>query len=295
MSRISVAIPTYNRGQILIKTLEQLLDLKKKPSEILVVDQTTTHPPDVIARLESLSSSGDIRWIQLAAPSIPHAMNVALKQAKQPIVLFIDDDVEVPSDFIEAHAHAHAQEPWAVAGQVLQPGETPQHFTNPHGGVLKDLEFPFRHDTECDIENVMAGNLSVDRDRALSIGGFDENFVGAAYRFETDFARRIITAGGRIRFVPAASLNHLHLSSGGIRAHGDHRRTASPAHSAGDYYFALWHVPNFWNYAFLRFVRNVFTKWHLRHPWAIPAKITAELRGLALAMRLHSRGRKLAE
>ena len=33
----------------------------------------------------------------------------------------------------------------------------------------------------------MGGNFSVRRRFALTLGGFDEQFVGAAYRFEADF------------------------------------------------------------------------------------------------------------
>lgn len=295
MSNVTVAIPTYNRGAILVETIARLLRLTPPPAEILIVDQTRAHDDAVAARLEAWSRGGAIRWIRLPEPSVPHAMNEALKAASQPIVLFIDDDVVPSPSLVAEHERAHGAGTWAVAGQVLQPGQRPEHCGALHGGALRDLEFPFHHDGACDVENVMAGNLSVVRERALALGGFDENFIGAAYRFESDFARRVIAAGGRIRYEPRASLDHLHLPTGGIRAHGDHRRTATPAHSAGDYYFALWHVRDFRRYALRRFVRNVFTKWHLRHPWTLPAKIAAEVRGYVLAKRLYRRGRRLME
>ncbi|HEX2123609.1 MAG TPA: hypothetical protein VHL59_18410, partial [Thermoanaerobaculia bacterium] len=125
------------------------------------------------------------------------------------------------------------------------------------------------------------------------IGGFDENFIGAAYRFETDFAMRVAAAGGKVWFEPAASIRHLKLESGGLRAFGDHRAVAAPTHTVGDYYFALHHVPRFWRYAARRMMKNVATRYHASHPWTIPAKITAELRGLALAKRLFRKGRQL--
>jgi GT2 family glycosyltransferase len=184
---------------------------------------------------------------------------------------------------------------WAVVGQILQPGEQPGHFDDAtlRRGALRDLEFRFNHDRSCDVENVMAGNLSVDRARALAIGGFDENFLFAAYRFETDFARRVIAAGGRIRYEPAAGIRHLKAATGGIRAHGDHRGSASPAHPAGDYYFARLHVRAFWRYVARRLVKNVATRHHLRRPLLIPLKLIGELRGLLLGLRLARSGRRL--
>ncbi|HEY0372033.1 MAG TPA: hypothetical protein VGD79_08520, partial [Thermoanaerobaculia bacterium] len=155
------------------------------------------------------------------------------------------------------------------------------------------LDFRFNSAEGAFITNVMAGNLSVKRDRALQIGGFDENFVGAAYRFETDFAMRVANAGGRIWFEPKASIRHLQLQTGGLRSYGDHRSAPVPAHSAGDYYFALQHMPRFWPYAVRRMVQNVATRYLATHPWLIPAKLVGEARGLLLARKLHRKGRRL--
>ena len=281
---LTIAIPTYNRGEVLIQTLEHLLALDPPAEEIIVVDQTREHPREIASRLASLP----VTLITLDEPSIPHAMNVALERAKSRIVLFVDDDVDPPRHLAAAHEAAFEGSVVAVVGQVLQPEEEPAHFEEAvlRRGLLRDLAFRFNHDTACDVQNVMAGNLSVDRERALAIGGFDENYSGVAYRFETDFALRLIQAGGRIRYEPRASLRHLKIPTGGIRAYGDHRTSASPAHSMGDYYFARTHIPRFWRYVWQRLRQNVLTRWHLRHPWAIPPKLLGEWRGLRKGMRL---------
>jgi GT2 family glycosyltransferase len=290
--RVSIAIPTYQRGPVVVANVERLLRLASRPAEILIVDQTPSHDPPIEEQLDEWSRAGTIRWIRLPQPSVPHAMNEALRLAVSPIVLFMDDDVVPSADLVGVHEAAHGDGTWAVVGQILQPGESPRHYDDRrlHRGALRDLEFPFNHDAPAIVENVMAGNLSVNRSRALDLGGFDENFLGAAYRFETDFARRVVAAGGRIRFEPRATLDHLQAPTGGTRAFGDHRSSRSMAHAVGDYYFARRHVPGFWRYAARRFVRNTFTRYHLRHPWIVPGKAIAEMRGLALAMRLARRG-----
>jgi GT2 family glycosyltransferase len=217
-------------------------------------------------------------------------MNVALLAAQAPIVLYLDDDIEPSAGLIAAHERANAaEERWAVVGQILQPGEEPRHYEQPED----DLEFHFNHDHGCFVANVMAGNLSVKREHAIAAGGFDENFIGAGYRFETDFALRLIASGGKIWFAPDATLRHLKLSTGGLRSYGDHRSSPSPAHSVGDYYFAIHHRAPLWRYALGRLRRNVVTRYHLSHPWTVPPKLTGEIRGLLLARRLARRGRKL--
>jgi GT2 family glycosyltransferase len=285
---ITIAIPTYNRGAILVETIERLLQLTPRADAILIADQTKTHPPEVLARLEAWHRDGAIRWLRLETPSIPKAMNDALVAATTPLVLFFDDDIIPDAKIAGAHLAAHAEhDVWAVAGQVLQPGEEPGEQTG------EGLTFRFNSRDGAFVNNVMAGNLSVRRDRALEIGGFDENFIGAAYRFETDFAMRVTAAGGRIWFEPRASLRHLQLSTGGLRSYGDHRTAPIPAHSAGDYYFALHHVPRFWRYAARRIAQNVATRYLAAHPWRIPGKLIGELRGLLLARELHRKGRQL--
>lgn len=282
---ITVAIPTYNRGAIVAGTVRRILALEPPPEAVIVVDQSR----ELNADLVRLRDEQRIRLIRLDAPSIPHAMNTALLAAATPLVLFLDDDVEPSPQLIAAHAAAHGDPAaWAVVGQILQPGESPIHVGQP----ADDLEFRFCADEGGFLTNVMAGNLSVKRERAVEVGGFDENFVLAAYRFETDFALRLAAAGGKIWFEPRASLRHLKLASGGLRSFGDHRSSPSPAHSAGDYYFAL-HHRRFWPYAARRLAKNVITRYHLAHPWTIPTKLVGEWRGLLLARRLARGGRKL--
>jgi GT2 family glycosyltransferase len=285
---LTVAIPTYHRGRVLCDTLELLLALEVPPREIVVVDQTPAHPPDVEERLRVLGGNGIVRIVRLEEPSIPRAMNRALEAATSSAVLFLDDDIIPAPRLVAAHAEAlRAEGVWAVVGQVLQPGEEPAHFEEAvlRRGAVPDLEFRFNHDASCAVENVMAGNLSVWREKALSVGGFDERYVAVAYRFETDFARRILAAGGRIRYEPAASIHHLKAPGGGVRAYGDHRTSASFAHSHGDYYFARKHVPRFWPYVARRLRANVLNRYLLSHPWYIPMKLTGELRGLLRALR----------
>ena len=290
---ITIAIPTYNRGPILVETIERLLALTPRADAILIADQTKQHEPAVETRLRAWDQRGDIRWLRLETPSIPKAMNDALQAATTALVLFFDDDIIPNGDIVGVHVNAHVNhDVWAVAGQVLQPGEEPDPPTA-NRQPPTDLAFRFNGTEPAYVNNVMAGNLSVKRERALQIGGFDENFIGAAYRFETDFAMRVTAAGGKILFEPRASLRHLQLSTGGLRSYGDHRTAPIPAHSAGDYYFALQHMPRFWRYAARRVVQNVATRYLAAHPWRIPGKLVGEWRGLLLARRLHRKGRRL--
>jgi glycosyltransferase involved in cell wall biosynthesis len=101
---LSVAIPTYRRDQVLIDTVRDLLAFDPPPAEILVLDQTPEHAPDVATVLRDWDTAGQIRWLRLPEPSIPRAMNRGLLEARQEIVLFLDDDIIPGLGLVAAHA-----------------------------------------------------------------------------------------------------------------------------------------------------------------------------------------------
>jgi glycosyltransferase involved in cell wall biosynthesis len=292
---VSVVIPTFGREQVLIDTIALVLKLDPAPAEILVIDQTPRHEPATACALQGYHEVGAIRWIRLARPSIPASMNLGLSEAKSPIVLFLDDDVLPAPGLIRLHAENYAEDAvWAVTGQVLQPGETPvAPGPGPDGqGLWRDLLFRFCSTSRRAIANCIACNLSVLRGRALELGGFDQNFVGVAFRFETEFCRRLIRGGGTMMFDPRASIRHLRAPRGGTRAYGDHLTSARPEHSVGEYYFALRHGPGWERVGYIaaKLCRRVCTRFHLRHPWWIPSKAVGEVRGLLWALRLNRAG-----
>jgi GT2 family glycosyltransferase len=214
-------------------------------------------------------------------------------------VLFLDDDIIPGPQLVAAHraAHARSKSTCGVVGQVLQPGEEP-HARNGYqstSGLKADLDFPFWSTETATVANVMAGNLSVRREQALNIGGFDENFIGAAYRFETDFCRRLLAAGGEVRFEPSASIRHLRAQRGGTRREGSHLTSASPRHGMGDYYFALRSGLSLETagYMLRRPFREVCTRFHLRRPWYIPVKLVGESRAFWAALTAYRRGPQL--
>jgi GT2 family glycosyltransferase len=290
-SPVSVVIPTYERGPVLVDTVRLLLAQEPAASEVILVDQTAQPEPEVAAQLETWERQGAVRWLRRTVPSVPQAMNHGLGEAKAPIVLFVDDDIVPGPGMIGEHARNYADpDTWAVVGQILQPGQSPLPGAEggTRRGIWRDLEFSFNGGCRRQVFNCMAGNLSVRRERALQAGGFDESFLGVAYRFETEFCRRLIRLGGNVLFDPAASLRHLQAPRGGIRAWGGHLRSASPAHSVGDYYFAFRESTGSERIAYVlrRLLRSVRTRYHVRHPWWIPVKLAGEVRGLWRAYRL---------
>jgi len=281
---VTIAIPTYRREQVLLDTLAYLAALEAPAAEILVLDQTELHEAATEQALREMNERGLIRWLRLPEPSIPTAMNQGLVQAKCPVVLFLDDDIRPEPGLVAAHGAAHATYADAlVAGRVLQPWDEGKDYSG-------DTRFHFATGQGRWIDEFMGGNFSVPRALALALGGFDENFVRVAYRFEAEFAHRWLARGHRIRFEPAATLHHLKVVTGGTRTYGEHLTTWRPDHAVGAYYHGL-RTGSLREFA-LRPFRAIATRYHLRHPWRIAGTLLAEFGGMMWAIGLFVRGPK---
>jgi glycosyltransferase involved in cell wall biosynthesis len=285
---LSVVIPTYQREQVLLSTIDYLENFDQNPAEIIVVDQTIKHERETEQQLSRLDENGIIRWIRLQRPSIPHAMNTGLLQAKHEIVLFLDDDIIPDKNLIFAHFHAHCDKSAdLVAGRVIQPW-------NSRSEQEEFGTFRSSYEARRWVSEFMGGNFSVNRSVAVNTGGFDENFVKVAYRFERDFADRIITSGSKILFEPDAVIRHLKVSHGGTRSYGEHLTTIKPSHSVGEYYYLLRSKiqKHNWLKLIIRPFQSIKTKHHLHRPWWIPVTFTSEILGLLWAVYLNIKGPK---
>ncbi len=298
MKQISVVIPSYHRGKLLLETLDQLAAQQRAADEVIVVDQTDYESSNPHAlRLQALHEAGKIRWLRLAQPSIPIAMNLGLKSAASQMVLFLDDDILISNTFIQDHLDALTQHDCpAQVGCVIQPhqNQVPRDTAySSNDGLLTDLEFPFHSAEPAFIKNCMAGNLVVDRQLALDCGGFDENFKWSAYRFETEFCRRLCEHTGKpFYFAPKAIIDHLAAERGGTRQSSHFLTARGPDHSMGDYYFAMlrgrrWEAIG---YIIKRICRSWIARFYLRKPWYIPIRLVSEVRGLVTAYSLARRG-----
>ncbi len=298
LSTLSIVIPTYQREQVLLETLHQLLQLPHAADELLVVDQTPQHETETESALKALHEKGKIVWIRKTEPSIPQAMNKGLLRAKGMVVLFLDDDIEVTSDLVREHLKEYENETvHAVAGRVVQSWERPlkpDASSNPSGLEEDPDAFLFNCGRRQWVCRFMGGNVSMRRDHALAVGGFDENFVRVAYRFEAEFADRFVAAGHRIVFQPKASIRHLQARAGGTRSYGEHLTTIRPGHAVGRYYYLLatGNIPGRARKFFLSPLLAFTTRFHLTHPWWIPVTLVAELGGLCWALKLWLSGPK---
>jgi GT2 family glycosyltransferase len=231
---ISVIIPTYRREDTLKETLEDVLKQDYPAFEVLVIDQTPTHTPDIQAYLEQLANTGKIRWFRVSWASLPGARNYGVRRSQGDIILFIDDDIKLRSGYLKAHARNYQERPeiGAVAGRVFDRlkladsqkaslGDSPYtiEYLPPEAmdpGIAWyyiDLVHTVKPQR---VISTRGCNMSFRREIFTKHGiWFDERFRGSAVREESDFCLRLRQTGYQIWYDPEADLVHLGEETGG--------------------------------------------------------------------------------
>lgn len=291
---VCVAIPTYHRERVLVDTLRQVLAQNPPADEVLVIDQTPEHESETAFYLTGAHNAGRIRWIKQEVPNLPAARNRALLETRCDVVIFIDDDVEMATDFVEKHRGNYSDHRVvAVAGRVIQPGRLMQ----PRKAWPRIMDHRFLPlDSTERMEGVATFrgcNHSVRAHSLVETGGYDTNYIGWAYREDGDLAIRLWKAGGVIVFDPDAKVTHLAIPTGGCRLKVNNKPLPEWQISFPATYFAMCHLfPTrwFWYDVLIGNVRryilrkdNVVRLWRL--PWAVLSYGYSLLLAVGLCMR----------
>lgn len=218
--KLSVVLCTFNRSESLKSTLESIV-ASQVPNEVawevLVVDNNSTDDTREVVQ-KFCGSHPKCRYIFEQKQGLSHARNAGIRQAKGDVIAFVDDDVTVDPHWLGNLSLPLEHLPWAGAGGRIRAQrnvELPKWVR---------LEGPFS----------MGGSLAALFDRGDSPSELHEPPYGTnmAYRkcmfdkhgyFRTDlgrtgkgmigqedieFGERLISAGERIWYEPAAIVFH---------------------------------------------------------------------------------------
>jgi O-antigen biosynthesis protein len=235
---VTVVVPTCGRPELLRRTLDSLAVLDRRPREIVVVDNASARPgtADVVA---GCAASGlPVRYVAEPRRGVAHARNRGLAEAIGDLVAFVDDDVVVDSQWLNAVVSGFIDDGTAaVTGYVLPAElETPaQIWIERYGGFGKGCRrvrfeatgyevtgpagsrpvsatpgslYPYLPGTYGSGAN-MAFRTRVLRD----LGGFDPVLgAGRAVRAgeDIDVLLRVVLAGHSLVYEPAAIVWHAH-------------------------------------------------------------------------------------
>jgi GT2 family glycosyltransferase len=208
--RISVIVPTYSRPHDLPDLLNSLLNQSVRPLEIIVVDDTPSPCiKNLCADYETRCNNAKIILRYVKNPrerSSAIARNFGAKIAKGDLLMFLDDDVVIPSDYIEKVRETFDTCPKAlgVAGWLL-PSQIPtgsiRYFSatalrrlfllaHDSRNSMKLMEIPISLTKITNVSYASGSNLTVKRS-VFEEFQFDETLKDYAYMEDVLFTASI--------------------------------------------------------------------------------------------------------
>jgi glycosyltransferase involved in cell wall biosynthesis len=215
---ISVIIPTLNRGDLLVQTIQDLLCQDPHPLEIIIVDQTPEYSSEIEAKITQLVKQNNIIYERINQKSASVARNHGIIKAKGDILLFLDDDIRAPENlclnhflnYLPPHNYDGVAGCSPLPNQELVELFPPEYYLPVVGWMFRPMAYANRIESF----DLPTCNASIKRSIALSVGGFDENMKRME---DTDFSYRIHIHGAKIIYDPEAKITHLLAPTGAVR------------------------------------------------------------------------------
>ncbi len=224
---ITIVIGTLNRPAVAAKLLKQIAaDPRSTNWEILVFDQSDSKNYRLLKHEFQPFDSAQGKLIHLNEPNTCHYLNLGWQKAASPIVLYLDDDVELTKSTIDSHLNAYRNpQILGVAGRVINNNDDYDVSIHHNRDTSRIKSFGavidknFASTNKSFIDFPYGCNMSFRKSILQKTGGFDEKLHGPIYAYnEVDLGYRISKKYPRsIVFEPEALVYHHRYPSGGTR------------------------------------------------------------------------------
>jgi GT2 family glycosyltransferase len=210
----SVIIPTFNRPQVLARTLRCIEDQQCRfEFEVIVVDDASVPP----AEINGLGKGKRAGWKlirNLHNVGRAATRNAGIKAASGEFILFLDDDVWAAPDLLQAHYEKQREiGGGAVVGAAPISEEVPHDIWNDfYRQWIDKLNNKMIRSEELSYHFFFTGNASVSREALNRSGLFDESFKGYSSE-DSELGYRLKTSGIKIVYQPKAVGYHYNIET----------------------------------------------------------------------------------
>lgn len=218
--KATIIICTYRRPEEAGRLLIELKEQSYKNFEVFVICQG--EKADIEKIKNSVEIFYPIKYFYEANPNLPRARNIGIREASGEVIVFLDDDTKPGNTLVEAHIKNYADPKVGIVGGRVLEDKHGKDIPDSKIGTVRKLDgfaySGFNKTVKCETMHVRGVNMSVKKEVALELGGFDERFEGTAEYEDMDFCLRVLKRKYKIIFEPTAVVEHLLLSFGGCRA-----------------------------------------------------------------------------
>jgi GT2 family glycosyltransferase len=214
MPELSVVIPTVGRPGKLDRVLGSLerQTVSRERFEVVVVGDPDEPRPDEVERVIAAHRHGT-RHLLRDGHSVATARNLGWREARAPIVLFLDDDVLPGPDLVAEHLSVHRAQPDETVGVLGRVTWARELRVTPFMRWLETgIQFDFDSITgeEAGWGRFYTANASLKRSLIARVGGFDEERLPPFGYEDVDLGYRLSRIGFRLLYNPRAGAEHLH-------------------------------------------------------------------------------------
>ena len=217
---ITVVLCTYNRSQTLTKALNSIVVQELPDSlewEILVVDNNSTDQTREVVDDFCRRYPSRFRYCLQPIPGLSYARNAGIREANGEILVFTDDDVTVDSKWLlNLTASLHGGE-WGGVGGKIVPANTfspPRWLPPDDSKSFQGMFSLFDHGEYASelIQPPFGANMAFRKEMFEKYGGFRTDLGrrpdSMMSNEDTEFGRRLLLAGERLRYEPSAVVYH---------------------------------------------------------------------------------------
>lgn len=214
--KVSIIIPTYSRDKCLLELLECLLIQDYGNYEIIVIDQSeliSNEKKNILAQHSAL-----IKYYQTKERGRSLAKNYGILFSNGDIVIFCDDDILVPQNFVSTHVNTYLDKSvGAVSCRLVEEGQPRIAVERPLRTTVYGRLVNIPYSTKsCYVTSLNGGNMSFRREVLNKVGFFEEYFSGTSMVEEPDIAYRIVKSGHKIFFNASITVMHYPQHNGNI-------------------------------------------------------------------------------
>ena len=217
---ISVIVCTHDRSSSLRKVLAGLAaqtGLEGRTWEIVVVDNQSTDDTAAVVREAAARCPVPLRYRYEGEPGKSNALNAGIETAQGAVLAFTDDDVELTPTWLAGLIDVMERFDCDGAGGPVVPvwsGPPPRWLADDGPYRMHAAVVDFRHGDEPIALDAapLGANSAYRREVFERFGGFRQD-LGHVGRTplpceDTELARRVLRAGGELRYAPGAVVYH---------------------------------------------------------------------------------------
>jgi GT2 family glycosyltransferase len=217
----TIILCTFNRATSLSKALESVA-LSEVPEpvdwEVLVVDNNSSDRTRELVEEYCRRFPNRFRYMFEPRQGLSYARNAGIREARGEVLAFLDDDVTVDARWLQNLTAGLHDGKWAGAGGRILPEE---NFSPPYwlameppyymgGALIAHFDFGDKPgDLDCPPHGT---NMAFRKNMFEKYGGFRTDLgrcgSNTMSNEDTEFGRRLMAAGERLRYEPAAIVHH---------------------------------------------------------------------------------------